>query len=475
MSFWEKFWLVFILFNLLLIAILWLYPRVKYNWLDKISDSLILSLPFQGFPSLLGEIVNLRISQVLVSIGLVMVLLLYLKKDENLLSQKVNSFFLWASAFFLVSVPGWFYIINFNRFLQFLVGTLLVFGATFIISHFGQNIWRKVRLLMITMIITSLVGLYQLITDMLNLTEISLLKEGYTKAVFGISRIHSFLPEPLYLAGALFFPIFLASLYWLTNQNLFTLEKLIKSPKLLWITQPRIINLGLLILFGLVFLLTYSKSAFLAISINLALLVFLSIKKYQQWALFKIVSVGITMAAITIFMASLISPTLSAAITEIKNNFIQSLTGESTSAIERNTFIEAATNILPEFAATGIGLGQFGPRVAFVLRHFYNSDQLIVNNIYLEVWLENGFLAFCLFIGLWLWVLMKNWRHLIYTPNWTEPLIVLRLALVLTLQSYLIQWFFFSPLYIMPIFILLGLLLALDRQEQVQAPHNQNF
>jgi O-antigen ligase len=113
--------------------------------------------------------------------------------------------------------------------------------------------------------------------------------------------------------------------------------------------------------------------------------------------------------------------------------------------------------------------------VAFVLRHFYNSDQLIVNNIYLEVWLENGFLAFCLFIGLWLWVLMKNWRHLIYTPNWTEPLIVLRLALVLTLQSYLIQWFFFSPLYIMPIFILLGLLLALDRQEQVQAPHNQNF
>ena len=99
MSFWEKFWLVFILFNLLLIAILWLYQRVKYDWLNKISDLLILSLPFQGFPSLLGEIVNLRISQVLVSIGLIMILLLYLKKDENLLSQKVNSFFLWASAF----------------------------------------------------------------------------------------------------------------------------------------------------------------------------------------------------------------------------------------------------------------------------------------------------------------------------------------------------------------------------------------
>ncbi len=445
--------------------VLWLYPQVKYNWLDKISDWLILSFPFQGFPSLLGNFANLRISQVLVIIGLILILLLYLKKDQNLLSQRVNPFFLWAVVFFLVSVPSWFYVINFNRLLQFLVGILLVFGATFIISHFSQDIWRKIRLLMVTMVIASLFGLYQLITDMLNLTKISLLKVGYTKDIFGISRIHSFLAEPLYLAGALFFPIFLVSIWWLINQNLFSLEKLIKHPLPSSLNNPRVVNLGLLIFFGLIFLLTYSKSAFLALGINLTLVIFISIIKYKHWFLVKLVPVGIGSVILILLIGSLISSNFAKAMEEIGINFVKTLTGESASAVERNSFFEAAVTILPEFSITGIGSGQFGPQSAFMLRRFHNSDQLVVNNIYLEVWLEHGFISFLLFIGLWFWVLAKNWCHLIQTQDWTHPLTALRLALLLAIQSYLIQWFYFSPLYIMPIFILLGLLLSLDKEE----------
>ncbi len=466
MSVWEKFFLAFIFVNLLLITFLWIYPQVKYNWLDKLSDWLVLSFPFQGFPSLLGNFANLRVSQVLVIIGLILVLLLYLKKDENLLSQKINPFFFWASAFLLASVPSWFYVINVNRFLQFLVGILLVFGATFLISHFTQDIWYKIKLLVISMLLAGLFGLYQLITDMSGLTIISLLKEGYTKDIFGISRIHSFLAEPLYLAGALFFPIFLVSIWWLINQNLFNLEKLIRHPLLWPLKKPKIVNLVLLIFFGTIFLLTYSKSAFLALGINLCLLILISIVKYKQWFLVKLVPIGLVSVILILFIASSISTNFIKTINEIRLNFVTTLTGESATAVERNSFFEAAMALLPEFFVTGIGSGQFGPQSAFWLRRFYNSEQLVVNNIYLEVWLEHGFISFLLFIGLWFWVVTKNWQQLIQTKDWTNPLIALRLALLLALQSYLIQWFYFSPLYIMPIFILLGLLLALDQQEK---------
>jgi len=466
MLFFEFILVGVLLLSLILVIFILLYPYIKYSWLDKINNLLVLSFPFQGFPSLLGEIANLRLSQVIVTIGIVLVILLYFKKDKQLLTQKINFFFFWVLTFLLASIAGWFYVINVNRFLQFLLGILLVFGAAFLISHFTQDIWYKIKLLVISMLLAGLFGLYQLITDMSGLTRISLLKEGYTKDIFGISRIHSFLAEPLYLAGALFFPIFLVSIWWLINQNLFNLEKLIRHPLLWWLKKPKIVNLVLLIFFGTIFLLTYSKSAFLALGINVCLLLLISIVKYKQWFLVKLVPIGIVSVILILFIASSISADFAKTINEIRLNFVTTLTGESATAVERNSFFEAAMALLPQFSVTGIGSGQFGPQSAFWLRRFYNSEQLVVNNIYLEVWLEHGFISFLLFIGLWFWVVTKNWQQLIQTKDWTNPLIALRLALLLALQSYLIQWFYFSPLYIMPIFILLGLLLALDQQEK---------
>ncbi len=438
------------------------YQKVEYHWLDKVCSLLVLSFPFQGFPSLLGDLANLRISQVIVLIGLFLVFLLFIKKDSQLMSQKINFFVFWAIGFFLVSLPSWFLVINFSRFLQFTLGIVLVFGATFLLSHFAENIFEKVKLLILSMIFTSIFAIYQFSADMLGFSEFSLLQWQYTKVVFGIPRVHSFFLEPLLFAGGLFFPIIFFAAAFLSNQRLFEFSKL---KNINWLQNPKLINLGLLLLFGLVFAMTYSKSAFLVMAIIFLILFILAILKYKDWLLIKFVTGSVILGIILIITLSLIWPSFGDAISEINTNFIDTIAGRTPSSVERDIFIQSALLFLPDFIVTGTGSGQFAPIASFSLR-FLGRDvsSVVINNIYLEIWFEHGFLALLLFLGLWLHLLWDNFKKLKNTQNWKTKDATFRVSLVLSLIAYLIQWLFFSPLYIMPIFILLGLLLALDKQ-----------
>ncbi len=449
--------------SLFVLLTYFVYQKVEYHWLDKVCSLLVLSFPFQGFPSLLGNLANLRISQVLVLIGLFLVFLLFIKKDNQLMSQKINFFVFWAIGFFLVSLPSWFLVINFSRFLQFTLGIILVFGATFLLSHYAKNIFDKVKLLILSMIFASIFAIYQFGADMLGFSEFSLLRWQYTKVVFGIPRVHSFFLEPLLFAGGLFFPIIFFAVAFLNNQRLF---EFLKLKNINWLQNYKLINLVLLLFFGLVFAMTYSKSAFLVMVIIFFILFILAILKYKDWLLVKFVTGSVILGTILVVTLSLIWPSFGDAILEINRNFIDTMVGKSPSSVERDMYIQSALLFLPDFIFTGTGSGQFAPIASFSLK-FLGRDvnSVVINNIYLEIWFEHGFLALSLFLGLWLYLLWENIKKLKNIQNWKTPNITLRVSLLLSLIAYLIQWLFFSPLYIMPIFILLGLLLALDRQD----------
>jgi O-antigen ligase len=73
----------------------------------------------------------------------------------------------------------------------------------------------------------------------------------------------------------------------------------------------------------------------------------------------------------------------------------------------------------------------------------------------LEIWLEQGILALFVFLFTITYLFVKSLMKLKNLKNSANYLI--GLVLSLSLLAYCIQWLTFSPIYIMPIFILLGL------------------
>ena len=89
------------------------------------------------------------------------------------------------------------------------------------------------------------------------------------------------------------------------------------------------------------------------------------------------------------------------------NHFIETLSGESGTITERNNFLQAAFEILPNYAIFGIGSGQFGVFTKEILNTTDNS--LIVNNVYVEIWLEHGFLSLVCFLT---FLILPFWQYL---------------------------------------------------------------
>ena len=88
------------------------------------------------------------------------------------------------------------------------------------------------------------------------------------------------------------------------------------------------------------------------------------------------------------------------------NHFIETLSGESGTITERNNFLQAAFEILPNYAIFGIGSGQFGVLTKEILNATDNS--LIVNNVYVEIWLEHGFLSLVCFLT---FLILPFWQY----------------------------------------------------------------
>lgn len=208
------------------------------------------------------------------------------------------------------------------------------------------------------------------------------------------------------------------------------------------------------------------------------------------------------------------------------NHFIETFRGESGTISERNNFLQAAFETLPNYAIFGIGSGQFGTFAKVVLNASDNT--LIVNNVYVEVWLEHGFLSlacFLTFLILPFWQYFSNLQqqkkleneftsnlnndlngnfifNSIFTPNLETNFNIKRnnsqeiqnsnyvlpvqnnknqeiktlqnqgftriigQVLCCTLLAFCLQWLTFSPIFINPIFIILGLFLAYNQTQQ---------
>lgn len=433
-----------VIFSVFVLTTTFIWSKIEFNWLAKICRFLVLSLPFERIPSVDFGFGSIRISQLLTLLGLYFLAILLFKKNKDLLKHKLDNSLYLMLGFFLFSIPSWFMVQDFKRFLVTMVGTILVFLAYFLLSNFTQNILERLRELSLVLVFVCLFGMYQFFGDLIGIPPILTgLRQNYTKLIFGIPRIHSTALEPLYFAGMLFPGIF-SAIFFIANQ------------KPIFKTNFKYSNLIILSLFLIVFLLTISKGAFLSLALILPFLglIFVDQKLLNRFSFIKNL---IFLALVFLAFISLFSPEFNLIINGILGHFVDTFTFRTGTSAERLFYVEAANFLLFYNIIFGIGSGQFGglakPLVPF---NTGEGEFFIVNNVYLEVWLEFGLLALIIFLIFMFRTIFVNYQ--IYRQNKilnSENLA--RLILISSLSAYFINWLFFSPIFIMPIFILMGL------------------
>ena len=495
--------LVFILLTLVSLGGLttfYFWDKVNYKLLNNTVRFLVLSLPFERIPSLDTPLGNFRISQFLILFSLYLIFILLLKKDSKFLQTKLDITHLLALLFFIFSIPSWFFILDFNRFLVYIIATAFVFLGYTLISLFLENPVKVVKELVITMFFVGIFGFYQLIGDFLNIPYgLTGLKETYTKINFGIARVHTTAIEPLYYAGMLFLPIFISTLFVINKEPILELEKypklhalkskifqkfnlteILTKLKLNWLNSSKNFNFFIFIVLVANFILTFSKGAWLSIALVLPFFVFALFKYFHLTDFLKRFSNFLyIISAIGFFSFFYIDK-----FNTILINFYTHIQGvihlDAATSVQRLDFIVTALKLLPSNIVTGIGPGQYGNWYARVggihtIETFTNPItgiisttpriSQIVNNVYLEIWLELGLLSFLTFLTFLLYIIYTGYKNIFKQSNlklkenlFKSPFYQIYFAILLSLISYLIQWNFFSPVYIMPIFILLGVL-----------------
>lgn len=442
--------LYFITGLLFLVLVSFVFWHVaKFNWLDKICGWIVISLPFERIPSLGIGGVNIRISQILVIVGLWVFAVLFIKKDRELYKIYLNRTTYLIPLFFLFSLPSWLFVLDSRRFFSTILATSISFGALFLISNFAQNIFEKIKKSIPVFVFVCILGLYQFFGDLIGIPPyLTGLRVQYTKIVFGVPRVQGTALEPLYFAGMLFLPIFFIS-YWILSG---------KKAKLFSVGDFTIPPFFLLSFFIIIFILTISKGAIICLFFTGFVALAFSLKKFKQVSFlnslrkFAIILTGITTSAYFIFEK------VSTVLNSLAENFVASITFQFASSVERLDFLKAALAILPQHILLGIGSGQYGIWARDLVNVPTATDSyLIVNNVYIEVWLEYGLISFLIFLLLLGVPMFANFTNLLKDKNWNTEINLSRLIIGFSLIAYFIQWFTFSPIFIMPIFILLGL------------------
>jgi O-antigen ligase len=418
--------------GILILALILTFKKVLPQHLAWASNTIILLYPFEYLPSV--QLAGARVKLNYIVIGVGVYLFANLLVRQKIRFPGVNKNYLLG--FLLISTLGSIgNVINTRRFVISYLGLVLCVLATFLIANYATNIKLQLRRLIYILGACCVFGVYQFVGDMIGIKpKFTFLREMYTKAVFGIPRIQGTANEPQLFAGMLFIPLAAILVYFLIKMP-------INNP--FNIPRSHMIYGGVLI--SLVFLLTISKGAFLALGGTLFILTVYWAVTYKN--IINSRNILLALPAIVLIISFIAgTPYLSNKLAPILENVVTTVEGTSATTVERSNFVELANKVLEVNSFFGIGAGQYGP---YVSTPSADNSTLIVNNVYLEVWLEYGLITLSLFLALLGLALYRS----------MAKQFGLHLVLAISLICFLFQWLFFSPIFITPIFILIGICL----------------
>lgn len=298
-----------------------------------------------------------------------------------------------------------------------------------------EHLETFLKYLLMAAFAVSLFGLYQFFGDFIGIPhELTGLRAHYTKDVLGFPRVQSTALEPLYFANYLMIPLFITLALFLSKQKLFTRWKL----------------LALTVLFGVNIFMTVSRGAYIALAVGLVVLAAFYLKRLLNPVF------GFALAAaggIAIFVGSRLLE-----VQDVFDKFLEHTVNifSGASFVERaDTFIISIEKWLqhPWF---GYGIGSFGPLASHHPFNRPNGGWAIVNNEYLELLVETGLIGLIAFLS---FVVILLWNGWVKGRKMDAPFTqAVTYGLIAALIATLVQYNTFSILYIMHIWIMIGVL-----------------
>ncbi|MBU1177799.1 O-antigen ligase family protein [Patescibacteria group bacterium] len=402
-------------------------------------------LPFERLGSFETAGATVRASQIFAFITIIAWLLTFLAKKVNFSAR--NPLIIPIALLTGFSALSMINAINLQRAAMIFLFNTFVMIISIILPNlvFSRKILHRViKVLFISCFLVSLFGIYQFLGDMAGLPpELTGLREHYTQKVFGFPRIQSTALEPLYFANYLLIPISLGIALTLRRGQQ---EKTPLRPLyIIIIVGLAIINL----------ILTLSRGGFLGLFVVLLFSCLLLIKHLLSIKKIVLITIVIVVTAISAFGFLKITG-------EDKNVevFIEQATSysEGVGVEERFSSYDEAIELIGQHPIIGVGVGNFGPQVHKNPYQTPDTGWPIVNNEFLELWVEIGILglaSFLLLIGI---IVMRTIKALRTSgDNLTKTILV---GLFIAFLGILAQYQTFSILYILHIWFLIGLLVA---------------
>ncbi len=449
--------------SLVLILVLALAVILGFFWSKKLEAGLLVlmaSLFFERFPTIEVSGLTLKISFI---IGLS---LIFAWLWQNFKITKIKKFKSQPKLLYRVLLVFWLVIlisllINSLSFRSIAVFLLISFCFTLFLvlsnTRINQRSIQKINLIIIWgSFIICLFAFWQYFADLAGVsTKWTLLQEHYTLKIFGFPRVHSTFLEPLLMANFLLIPICLIISLWLKKQ----IKTKFFAP--------------LLIIFLVIFIVTISRGAYLALLVAGIFLVIFAFKEIFQWRKILFLLLILAISGLVAFgMIRVAGSQALANFVEQGETVVKKPEEQGFSTAHRLMTFKIAFQAFKEHPILGIGPGNFGSYYDnYPMESLPKTEHQTVNNQYLEILAENGILGLAAFILFLIILFIRSWRAYRITKN---PLIsAFILGATTALVGILAQYNFFSTLYIIYIWFLMGLLVSI--QEIVLTRAGSNF
>lgn len=405
---------------------------------------IVFFLPFERVPTLDMGGINIKINTIL---GFLTIFAWVLASMFNGKRWKIqqNALAVPLSLFVIALLISLTQALNFGRGIQVLVFSLFTVALSIMTVNMipnMDNLKKVVWVLLISGTAVSIFGLFQFGGDVVGLPHsLTLLKKGYGSAVFGFPRIQAFSMEPLYFANYLLIPMSLAMAYYFAK---------IDFIKHWWL-------IGILALFLVNFVLTVSRGGYLGLVVALLVFVIFYFKQVFTW---KNISIVLVLAVVALGVAFALSKGEYRATSEFINHALVKDAKQGESVQGRLNTFDFALGALNRYPVFGIGIGNYGPYSLNYPPQAPESGWPIVNNEFIEILVETGVVG-AIAYGLILLVLI--YRSVVAIKYVKDDFLKATLiGLLAAFIGVMVQYNFFSTLYIIHIWVLIGLLVAVQ-------------
>ncbi len=400
-------------------------------------------LPFERIGALEIGQMTIRLSQILLIVTTLVWFFITIWKREYFLVK--NPLLIPLGIFLVINIISLSVAINLNRSLVVLAFIVFTMSLAFIVPNLiksKKQVRQIVTVLLIGFGLVAGFGLWQFLGDMSGLpTSLTGLRDLYTKDVLGFTRVQSTAYEPLYFANYLLLPIAVLLALYLSG------HKAIESSWLVLLLGLGLVNL----------ILTVSRGGYLAVVFTLLfvalfymrnilkpynIVIFLIAAAVVGWVVIKALGVGGEVFTLEKFQE------------HVGGIFY------GASYDERVETIDRAVQAWREHPVLGIGVGSFGPYTAVHPSYVPKDGWKIVNNEYIEILSETGLAGLFFFILFVVWLLGRSLQAIKKARD--EYLKAVMIGLSAALVGILVQYLTFSTLYIMHIWFLVGLMIAVQ-------------